>query len=176
MIKPRQMLIQGIVLSTLLVLALSGVSALAADSYSPDADRAYPINVYWGDTHVHTSFSSGDANLAGGNHVTPTIAYRFARGEVVEGKNGEAVRLRRPLDFLVIADHAENLGVVASLRSNDQVLRDSPGGSELYARFRAFEDGPTSERFRTGRAELGFRRRRRSQRDSSPSHQSKSAV
>ncbi len=156
MIKPRQMLIQCVALSTLVVTAqLHGLPTLAADSYSPDADRAYPINVYWGDTHVHTSFSSGDANLAGGNYVTPTIAYRFARGEVVEGKNGEAVRLRRPLDFLVIADHAENLGVVASLRSNDQVLRDSPGGSELYARFRAFEDGPTSERFRTGRAELG---------------------
>ncbi len=137
----RQMLIQCLALSTLVVSA-------QAQSYSPAANRAYPTIVYWGDTHVHTSFSSGDANLMGGNYVTPTIAYRFARGEVVEGKNGMAVRIRRPLDFLVIADHAENLGVAASLRSNDPALRDSSAGKELYQRFRAHQTDSKSERFR----------------------------
>ena len=118
MINPRQMLVHCVILFTLVVSAqLPSWPARAAESYSPDADRAYPINVYWGDTHVHTSFSSGDANLSGGNYVAPTIAYRFARGEVVEGKNGMAVRIRRPLDFLVIADHAENLGVTANTRA-----------------------------------------------------------
>ena len=42
-------------------------SAQAGDSYSPGANRSYPENVYWGDTHVHTSMSSGDANFMGDN-------------------------------------------------------------------------------------------------------------
>lgn len=88
----------------LCLMALLAVSASAAESYSPDADRSYPTDVYWGDTHVHTSFSTSDANLQGGNDLPPTIAYRFARGDRVRAKNGMPVRIRRPLDFLVIAD------------------------------------------------------------------------
>ena len=87
--------------------------------------------MFWGDTHVHTSFSSGDANMVGTNDADPSIAYRFARGEVVEGRNGMPVRLRRPLDFLVIADHAENLGVSFSVQSGDPALLAEEIGRQL---------------------------------------------
>ena len=73
-------------ISLLLSLAgtLASTIAFGAESYSPDVERSYPTEVYWGDTHVHTSYSTGDAYLIGANEVTPTVAYRFARGERVQ--------------------------------------------------------------------------------------------
>ena len=78
--------------------------------YSPYVGRDFPMNVYWGDTHLHTSLSFdayGDGNTTKG----PDYAYRFAKGEQVEGHDGVPVRISRALDFLVIADHAEYMGV-----------------------------------------------------------------
>lgn len=118
----------------LLILAVSilPLSGVAGESYSPYVGRSYPTQVYWGDTHVHTSFSSHDANVGGKNRSSPEVAYRFARGEVVEAYNGMAVKLHRPLDFLVVADHAEGLGVAAALQAGDPGFPDS----EVAARFR----------------------------------------
>lgn len=107
------------------------LAAPDADTYSPAAAVDHTTHVFWGDTHVHTSFSSGDANMVGTNDADPSIAYRFARGEVVEGRNGMPVRLRRPLDFLVIADHAENLGVSFSVQSGDPALLAEEIGRQL---------------------------------------------
>ena len=100
-----------------LALALPAVSAMAGETYSPYADHSYPTNVYWGDTHVHTALS-GDA-YALGARLMPDDAYRFAKGETVRASGGEEVRLRRPLDFLMVADHAENLGVLPRLAAGD---------------------------------------------------------
>ena len=60
-------------------------------------------NVYWGDTHLHTTASSDAA--ARGNRLDADAAYRFARGEKVTSSSGIEAQLDRPLDFLVIADH-----------------------------------------------------------------------
>jgi hypothetical protein len=64
-------------------------------------------NAYFGETHVHTSYSL-DAYL-GGTRLTPSDAYRHARGEAVV-VNGKPHRMRRPLDFAAVTDHAEYLG------------------------------------------------------------------
>jgi hypothetical protein len=87
-------------------------------AYSAFADRDYPTRVFFGDTHHHTS-NSGDAFM-GGNRLTPEQAYRFARGEEVTSSTGLPAKLSRPLDFLVISDHAEGLGIM------DQVLQGNP--------------------------------------------------
>jgi hypothetical protein len=84
---------------------LASCSSFAEQPYSPEVNRSYPDNVYWGDTHLHT-WLSGDAYSLG-TRVTPDEAYRFAKGEAIQSTSGEAVRLRRPLDFLMVADHAE---------------------------------------------------------------------
>ena len=78
--------------------------------YSPYAGRKYPTRVYFGDTHNHTA-NSGDAFMAG-DRLTPEQAYRFARGEEVISSTGVPAKLSRPLDFLVVSDHAEGLGVM----------------------------------------------------------------
>ena len=88
--------------------------ATAAESYSPYADVDYPTNVYWGDTHVHSSWSP-DAGGAGNEKLTPIEAFRFAKGEPVVAHNGEAIQLRRPLDFLLVSDHSEYLGLYPML-------------------------------------------------------------
>jgi hypothetical protein len=82
----------------------------AARGYSPYAGRKYPTRPLFGDTHLHTS-NSGDA-FTGGDRLGPEEAYRFARGEEVVSSSGVPVRLSRPLDFLVVADHAEGLGLM----------------------------------------------------------------
>ena len=76
--------------------------------YSPYAGRNFPSRVFWGDTHLHTS-ASLDAG-AFGNRLGFEDAYRFARGEELTASGGERVKLSRPLDFLVIADHSDNMG------------------------------------------------------------------
>ena len=118
-----------------LLLAPAFLSAQQQDSYSPAANRSYPTNVYWGDTHVHTSLS-WDANSSG-NESSPSLPYRFARGDIVEAFDGRPVRIRRPLDFLVIADHGHQLGVMAGVQAGDPVLLQSEVGRRLYEAYQS---------------------------------------
>ena len=68
-------------------------------------ETEYPEKVLWGDTHVHTA-NSVDA-FGFGVRLTPEDALRFARGEEVTSTTGVKAKLPRPLDFMVITDHAE---------------------------------------------------------------------
>jgi hypothetical protein len=95
---------------------------LGEKEYSPYLDIGYPQRVFWGDTHVHTAYST-DAGMVG-NRLGPEEAYRFARGELVVSSSGVRARLQRPLDFLVVADHAENLGLAPMIaEKNPDLLR-----------------------------------------------------
>ena len=102
--------------------------ALSADpqtrAYSPHAGRSYPTRVYFGDTHLHTA-NSGDAFLAG-DRLGPEQAYRFARGEEVVSSTGVPAKLARPLDFLVIADHAEGLGLMEQVAAGNPAFKGVP--------------------------------------------------
>jgi hypothetical protein len=92
--------------------------------YSPYAGRTYPTRVLFGDTHLHTANSLDAA--AFGNTLGPEAAYRFARGEEVVSSSGQPVKLSRPLDFLVVADHAEGLGSTEEIkRGNPLLMADS---------------------------------------------------
>lgn len=102
-------------------------TASAQEPFSPSLKYDHPDNVYWGDTHVHTSLSTGDANLAGMNRMPPTVAFRFAKGEAIQSGNGMTAQLSRLLDFLVVADHAENLGTAYSLQNQDPALLETSG-------------------------------------------------
>jgi hypothetical protein len=87
----------------------------------------YPQQVFWGDLHVHTNLSF-DSNSFGNERLGPDEAYRFAIGEEVVASNGQRAKLARPLDFLMVADHAEFLGVLNSVRAQDrELLRTSLG-------------------------------------------------
>jgi hypothetical protein len=96
----------------------------AARGYSPYAARKYPTRPLFGDTHLHTS-NSGDA-FTGGARLTPEDAYRFARGEEVVSSTGVPAKLSRPLDFLVVADHAEGLGLMQEIYKGNPAFVSDP--------------------------------------------------
>jgi hypothetical protein len=97
--------------------------------YSQYLNIGYPQQVFWGDTHLHTSFST-DAGMIG-NRLGPDEAYRFARGEIVDASSGVRARLQRPLDFLVVADHAENLGLAPMIAEKNPDLLKLPFGKKI---------------------------------------------
>jgi hypothetical protein len=106
-------------------------------SYSPYAQRQTPLLPLWGDTHLHTDISM-DAG-AFGNRLGLDEAYRFARGEQVVSSNGTPVRLSRPLDWLVIADHSDNMGFFPDLRAGAAHILNDPVGKDWYNRIQAGE-------------------------------------
>jgi hypothetical protein len=95
-------------------------AAYTATVYSPYAKRNFPERPLWGDSHLHTNLSM-DAGLFG-NRLSPRVAYRFARGEEVVSSTGQAVRLSRPLDWLVIADHSDGMGLVGDIATGKPQL------------------------------------------------------
>ncbi|MCI0447932.1 DUF3604 domain-containing protein [bacterium] len=99
-------------------------------SYSPYAGRNFPVRPFFGDTHLHTSFSM-DAG-AFGARLGPRDAYRFARGEEVTASSNQPVKLSRPLDFLVVADHSDNMGFFPDLFAGKPELLSNPTGKKWY--------------------------------------------
>lgn len=98
--------------------------------YSPWVVDDTNTRVYWGDTHLHTSYSA-DAGMIG-NTLGPDQAYRFAMGEEVVTSSGQRARLVRPLDFLVVSDHAENLGLAPMIANSDPGLLATEYGKKLH--------------------------------------------
>jgi len=137
-----------VITMTLLVCALA-VPALAGDSvglpapgddaagafpsqkhFSPYVGRDFPTQVFWGDTHLHTGMSM-DAG-AFGCRLGPEDAYRFALGEELMASSGQPVKLGRPLDFLVVADHSDNMGFFPRLFAGDPEMLADPTGKRWY--------------------------------------------
>ena len=104
--------------------------ALPKPPYSPYVNRDFPTRPFFGDTHLHTSFSM-DAG-AFGARLGPKEAYRFARGEQLTASSGQPVRLSRPLDFLVVADHSDNMGFFPDLFAGKPEVLSDPTGRQWY--------------------------------------------
>lgn len=131
---------QSITLAAMLTLSLSLSFTASAQNvpgpsdkaikYSPYPNQSFPNNVFFGDTHLHTSYST-DAGMVGAV-VGPEEAYRFARGEEVTSNHGLPVQLKRPLDFLVIADHAENLGLAPLIAKSDPTVLNNKWGKKVH--------------------------------------------
>ncbi len=98
--------------------------------FSPYANRGFPTNVYFGDTHLHTSLSV-DAGVFG-NQLGVEEAYRFTRGEEVTASSGYKARLGRPLDFVVIADHSDGMGFFPMLLTGDPLLMGAEEGRRWH--------------------------------------------
>jgi hypothetical protein len=107
--------------------------------YSPFVDQHFPNRVYWGDTHLHTA-NSVDAGFVG-NKLGPEEAYRFARGEEVTSSSGLRAKLIKPLDFLVIADHAEYFGLATMIKNGNPALLADSIGKRWYDMFNESKEG-----------------------------------
>ena len=108
--------------------------------YSPFIHKAFPQNIYWGDTHLHTTYSP-DAGMVGNFNLGPADAYRFAMGKQVQANNGMQAKLVRPLDFLVVADHSEYQGLMPQLRGGDPELLKTEVGKRWYNWFKEGAEG-----------------------------------
>ncbi|MDX2315916.1 MAG: DUF3604 domain-containing protein, partial [Gammaproteobacteria bacterium] len=102
-------------------------------TYSPYAKRPFPSNIYWGETHVHTGISL-DAGLFG-NILGHEDAYRFARGEEIRSSSGLPARLGRPLDWLVITDHSDMMGIASDIQDGTPNILAIPKGKEWHEGF-----------------------------------------
>jgi len=103
--------------------------------FSPFVDQHFPNRVFWGDTHLHTS-NSPDAGMVG-NTLSPEMAYRYAMGEEVTTSTGLRSKLIRSLDWLVVSDHSEYMGLAPMLQRGDPALLADPFGKQVYEDFRA---------------------------------------
>ncbi|MEZ4355665.1 MAG: DUF3604 domain-containing protein [Myxococcota bacterium] len=107
---------------------------------SAEADEAAPASrrLLWGDTHLHTAYSF-DAFLNGNRSADPDTAYRWAKGlPVIHPYHRARVRIETPLDFLVVADHAEYLGVIRKLYYE---VEDGPAAAFAAHVRQAFDSG-----------------------------------
>ena len=105
------------------------VSAVLKPEFSPYAGRSFPTRPLFGDTHLHTAVSVDAGTM---NRLGQEDAYRFARGEEVVSTWGLRAKLGRPLDFLVIADHAEMYGLMPQLLSGDPEILSTEIGRRWY--------------------------------------------
>ncbi|MCV6615134.1 MAG: DUF3604 domain-containing protein [Cellvibrionaceae bacterium] len=101
----------------------AAVTKPAKVQYSPYAGEELPRQLLWGDMHLHSNLSQ-DAWWFGVS-LGPEQAFRFARGETIRATHGQLARLSRPLDFLVLTDHAEALGVMELVKQGDPRLMGS---------------------------------------------------
>ncbi|MDC1211168.1 DUF3604 domain-containing protein [Porticoccaceae bacterium] len=110
------MAMRKLLLSTLL---FSAASLSAAEDASAPSTQ-----VYFGDTHLHSSYSF-DAFLNNNHSADPDTAYRWAKGQpVIHPYNRARVQIQSPLDFLVVSDHAEMLGVMKAVRNGSDLFAD----------------------------------------------------
>jgi hypothetical protein len=110
---------------------------LDVSHFSPYAFRNFPDQVLFGDMHIHSNLSP-DAGLLG-TSLSAEDVYRAARGETVLSNTGQPFRLVRPLDFLVLTDHAEAMGLAPLLRESSPILLASERGREVWE---GFNGGP----------------------------------
>ena len=103
------------------------LTSLNASEYSTGVDKDYPRKLLWGDTHLHSNMSA-DAYTIGNSNLTPSDAFRFARGEEVTSENGVRAKLRVPLDFLMVSDHATFLGMFKRIENRDPKILKTPLG------------------------------------------------
>ena len=104
------------------------------EPYSPYVDQHVPQRVFFGDTHFHSSLSVDSGLL--GNKLGLSQALRFARGEEVVTNTGQRAKLIRPLDFLVLSDHAEYLGIADLLNEGNPELLATDIGRKWYETMR----------------------------------------
>jgi len=105
------------------------VSAIGQKHFSPYAGRDFPTRVLWGDTHLHTAVSVDAGTMC---RLGQEDAFRFARGEEVRTTHGLRARLSRPLDFIVVTDHAEMYGLMPQLLKGDPEILATEKGKRWY--------------------------------------------
>jgi len=134
--------------SVLVVLTLFGCSENSktntsdtAKTTSPSTERTADYdaanNAYFGDLHIHTSWSF-DAFIYN-TRTTPDDAYKYGKGEKIAHSATDGIQLRRPLDFMAVTDHAEYMGVMKKMLEPEHPFYNLDIAKQIRS-----TDGPTS--------------------------------
>jgi Protein of unknown function (DUF3604) len=119
-----------------LLAALTLTSAVASASEPvPVASDDYPRNVLWGDTHLHSNLSTDAFGF--GVTLGPEAAYRFASGHTVTSSHGLEASLAEPLDFVVLADHAESFGMMNRVKAGDTRVTGNPQVADWHRQMKS---------------------------------------
>jgi hypothetical protein len=106
-----------------MILSLAAaVSAFA----EPNPDR----DAYYGETHVHTSWSL-DAWTFGNRLTDPGDAYKYFMGETIKHPLGFDIRIDTPIDFAGVTDHSEYVGVIRMANTPGSSLSKLPAAQQL---------------------------------------------
>jgi hypothetical protein len=141
-----RILVAGTLLTGLLLALGGGCTGSAPESdpaVAPDrAPEATPATettagapakaqrrAFFGDLHLHTALSI-DAYITN-TRTLPEDAYRYAKGDAIPHVSGDWVRIRTPLDFLAVTDHAEILGVARAMADPDDPLSRTPLAADI---------------------------------------------
>lgn len=123
----------------ILVLTIAGVSACTQET-APAVEAPAAVQevseelihetgdttrqAFFGDLHVHTKYSF-DSYIFG-TRATPDDAYRFAKGETLMHAAGIEMKLKAPLDFLAVTDHATYLGMFEKMDDPSSSVGEHP--------------------------------------------------
>jgi hypothetical protein len=121
--------------------------ALAACLAVPDAlaqERNSERNAYFGETHIHTSYSL-DAWTFGDRSGTPGDSYKYFKGEPIKSPAGYDVKIDTPLDFAGVTDHSEYVGVVALANDPNSPISKMPAAQPLILKGDTPEDVSSSK-------------------------------
>ena len=100
-------------------------NANSTGAEAPAVAASDELSAYFGAVHVHTSLSF-DA-FTNGSRTTPEDAYRWARGEeMTSSGHGNPIKIKTPLDFYMVSDHAEMLGVFLEMLNEDSAVAQLP--------------------------------------------------
>jgi len=101
------------------------VEKAVQDAMAPAAGANPERNAYFGNVHVHTGWSF-DA-FTNGSKTTPSDAYAWAQGkEITNSGVGGKIQVKTPLDFYMVSDHAEFMGVFNQMSNPDSPISKLP--------------------------------------------------
>jgi len=116
-------------------LLAAGLICFAVSANAEDDAANYPTRVFFGDTHLHTSYSP-DAFLMRNDTADPDTAYRYAKGlPVIHPYHEARIQIGTPLDFLVVSDHAEFMGVIPALLKGNPLVANTETGKRYRQMF-----------------------------------------
>jgi hypothetical protein len=113
---------------TVLAVGWLGLAGGPAIAQTKNPER----NAYFGETHVHTSWSL-DAWL-GGNRTDPGDAYKYFKGEPIKHPLGYEVKIDTPLDFAGVTDHSEYVGVIKLANDPSSPISKLPAAQPMIVR------------------------------------------
>src|SRR5215813_6908308 len=96
-------------------------------------------DAYFGETHVHTSWSL-DAFAIGNVLTTPGDAYKYFKGETIKHPLGFDVKIDTPLDWAGVTDHSEYAGVIQIANEPGSAVSKLPEAQPLVIKAKTKEE------------------------------------